>query len=80
MTQAPKKPILTTYGALGGLTFCKTGFPTSGLAQHRGAAHTEHHCLRMAEHCGDLVASYRETPNRGEAHTGVSRDGPNTVG
>lgn len=41
------------------LTLCETCFASSGLTQDCGAADTQHHCLGVAEHRRDLVASWR---------------------
>ena len=42
------------------VTFCEPGLPPGGLAEHRGAAHAQHHRLRRAEHSGDFVATCKE--------------------
>merc|ERR1711893_8070 len=41
-----------------GTSFCESSLATCWLAQHSGAPHTEHDCLRMAEYSCDLVAAW----------------------
>lgn len=41
-----------------GTSFCQASFASRRLAEHRGAADTQHHGLSVAEHGGDLVATW----------------------
>lgn len=41
------------------LTLCETCFASSGLTQDRWATNTQHNCLSVAEHCCDLVATWK---------------------
>lgn len=50
-------------------TFCETSFASSGLTQHSGAADTQHYRLRVAEDCGDLIASCNT--DQGSPHIGA---------